>query len=217
MSDEGAARRAQAQERKVRWVVRLAGPLIRALASTWRYEEVNDAPWRALRTSRRPFVFALWHGHLLPLTWRRRGEGITVMISEHRDGEMIARLVESWGYRTVRGSSSRGAGRALLGMVREIASGKEFAITPDGPRGPAGAVQPGVLMASQRASAPIVTIRADVSRAWRLKSWDRFIVPKPFAKVRVTYGDPWVATATDDAAGDALASRLGPALPGGSP
>jgi lysophospholipid acyltransferase (LPLAT)-like uncharacterized protein len=210
VSDE---RRARRQERRVRWIVRLGGPLIRLLAATWRYEEVNAAPWRALRAARKPFIFALWHGHLLAQTWLRRGEGITVMISEHRDGEIIARLVESWGYRTVRGSTSRGAGRALLGMVRELESGKEFAITPDGPRGPAGSVQGGVLLASARSGAPIVAMRSDVSRAWRLGSWDRFMIPKPFARVRVTYADPWVADGTDDAAGAGLAARIGPALP----
>lgn len=200
-------------ERRVRWIVRLGGPLVRLLASTWRFEEVNAAPWRALRADGKPFIFALWHGHLLAQTWLRRREGITVMISEHRDGEIIARLVESWGYQTVRGSTSRGAGRALLGMVRELQSGKEFAITPDGPRGPAGEAAPGVLLASQRAHVPIVTMRSEVSRTWRLRSWDRFMVPKPFARVRVIYGDPWVAPATDDAAAAELTARLGPALP----
>lgn len=199
----------------MRWIVRLGGPLIRLLAMTWRYEEVNAAPWRALRAGGRPFIFALWHGHLLAQTWLRRREGITVMISEHRDGEIIARLVESWGYRTVRGSTSRGAGRALLGMVRELQSGKEFAITPDGPRGPAGAVQGGVLLASQKSGAPIVTMRSEVSRAWRLRSWDRFMVPKPFARVRVTYGDPWIADDVGEPAAAALAARLGAALPAG--
>lgn len=211
-SGGGADSRARADGRRVRWIVRLGGPLIRLLASTWRFEEVNAAPWRALRRGGTPFIFALWHGHLLAQTWLRRGEGITVMISEHRDGEIIARLVESWGYHTVRGSTSRGAGRALLGMVRELQAGKEFAITPDGPRGPAGVVQPGVLLASQRARVAIVTMRSDVSSAWRLKSWDRFMIPKPFARVRVTYGDPWIADAVDDAAAREVAARLGPAL-----
>lgn len=205
--------RRRRDERRIRWVLRLGGPLIRLLASTWRVREVNDAPWRALRARGQAFIFTLWHGHLLAQTWTRRGEGITVMISEHRDGEIIARLVESWGYRTVRGSTSRGAGRALLGMVRELEAGKEFAITPDGPRGPAGSVQPGVLLASQRAGAPIVTMRSDVSRAWRLRSWDQFLIPKPFATVRITYGDPFVAADTDEAAAAEVARRLGPALP----
>jgi lysophospholipid acyltransferase (LPLAT)-like uncharacterized protein len=212
ISDAAAEARSRARERRVRWTVRLVGPIIRIIAATWRFEEVNAAPWRALRANGKPFIFALWHGHLLAQTWLRRREGITVMISEHRDGEIIARLVESWGYRTVRGSTSRGAGRALLGMVREIQAGKEFAITPDGPRGPAGVAQGGVLLASQRSGAPIVTMRSEVTRAWRLGSWDRFMVPKPFARVRVTYGEPWVANGTDDAAAADLSARLGPAL-----
>jgi hypothetical protein len=214
-ADTSAQERAKerAQERRVRWTLRLGGPLIRLIASTWRYEEVNAAPWRALRASGRPFIFALWHGHLLAQTWLRRDEDITVMISEHRDGEIIARLVESWGYRTVRGSTSRGAGRALLGMVREIQAGKEFAITPDGPRGPAGVAQGGVLLASHKSGAPIVTMRSEVTRAWRLRSWDRFMIPRPFATVRVTYGDPWIAGGTDADAAAELSARLGPALP----
>jgi Kdo2-lipid IVA 3' secondary acyltransferase len=199
----------------VRWAVWLGGPLIRLLASTWKFEEVNDAPWRQLRAEGIPFIFTLWHGHLLAQTWLRRKEGITTMISEHRDGEIIARLVESWGYRTVRGSTSRGAGRALLGMVRDLASGKEFAITPDGPRGPAGTAQPGVLMASQRARAPIVPMRSEVSDTWRMKSWDRFMIPKPFARIRVIYGDPWVATSVEEDGQRELEQRMGPALPPG--
>jgi len=210
-AEKERAARARAQERRVRWVVRLGGPLVRLLASTWRYEEVNAAPWRGLRAAGTPIIFTLWHGHLLAQTWRRRNEGITAMISEHRDGEIIARLVESWGYRTVRGSSSRGAGRALLGMVRELQAGREFAITPDGPRGPAGVAQPGVLLASERAQAAIVPMRSEVTRAWRLGGWDRFMVPKPFARVRITYGDPWVASGTDDAAAAELTRRMGPA------
>lgn len=216
MSGEKREREAQEEmgasdERWVRWMVRLAGPVVRLLAMTWRYEEVNAAPWRALRASKRAFILTLWHGHLLPLTWRRRNEGITVMISQHRDGEIIARLVERWGCRTVRGSTSRGGGRALLAMVRELRDGREFAITPDGPRGPAGEPAPGVLMASHRAGVPVVPMRADVSRAWRLRSWDRFMVPKPFARVRITYGDPWLAPGSDVAATAALKERMGPA------
>src|SRR5690606_17424343 len=88
----------------------------------------------------------------------------------------------------------------------------EFAITPDGPRGPAGVAQGGVLLASARAAAPIVPMRSEVSSAWRLGSWDRFMVPKPFARVRVTYGDPWVATGTDDVAAAELTRRMGAAL-----
>ncbi len=217
MTAPAAPARPAAEERRLRWIVRLGGAVLRLLASTWRITEVHADRFGALRAAGKPFIFTLWHGHLLPLTWSRRGEGITVMISEHRDGEIIARIVEGWGYRTVRGSTSRGAGRALLGMVRELESGKEFAITPDGPRGPAGVAQGGVLLASQRANAPVVPMRADCPRAWHLGSWDRFMVPKPFARVTITYGEPWVATGTDEAAAAELGRRIGPAIPDGLP
>lgn len=206
-------RRDPATEPRVIWAVRLGNLLIRSLAVTWRFRTVNAAPWQALMAAKRPLILCLWHGELLPLAWRQSRHGLYVMVSEHRDGEIIAQLLHRWGCQTVRGSTSRGAGRALLGMVRLLSEGKEFAITPDGPRGPAGVAQTGVLLASQRAQAPIVTLRATVSRAWRLRSWDRFIIPKPFATITVTYGDPWVAPAADEAAVAELTRRMGPPAP----
>ena len=174
--------------RKLRWTVRLGAGLIRLIAGTWRVRTVNGEPLAAMRRSGRPVLFALWHGELLPLLWHQRGRGVAVVISEHRDGEIIAQIAHSLGYRTVRGSSSRGASRALLGLAREIEAGHDGAITPDGPRGPARVFAPGAAVAAQRTGAPIVPIRASASRAWRLKSWDRFLIPKPFARVTVTIG-----------------------------
>jgi lysophospholipid acyltransferase (LPLAT)-like uncharacterized protein len=174
--------------RKVRWIVRLGVWLIRALATTWRMETINGEPLAAARRARRPVIFALWHGELLPLLWHQRGENVAIVISEHRDGEIIARIAESLGYATVRGSSSRGGSRALIGLMREIDAGRDGAITPDGPRGPARVFAPGAAVAAQRTGALIAPIRAQASRAWRLKSWDRFLIPKPFARVRVSFG-----------------------------
>jgi lysophospholipid acyltransferase (LPLAT)-like uncharacterized protein len=125
---------------------------------------------------------------LLPLLWYHRNQGIAVVISEHRDGEIIAQIAERLGYATVRGSSSRGGSRALIGLMRALESGLDGAVTPDGPRGPAHVFAPGAAIASQRTGVPLLPIRASAARAWRLKSWDRFLVPKPFATVRVTYG-----------------------------
>ena len=200
-------------ERRVRWTVRLAGPVVRLLACTWRIESLGDDGWRALRAAGKPHVLTAWHGHLLPILWARRGEGISAMVSEHRDGEIIARLMQNWGFRTVRGSSTRGAGRALRGMLRALEEGQDFAITPDGPRGPAGTVQPGVLLASQRAQVAIIPTCVEASRAWRASSWDRMLLPKPFARVRIRYGEPWIAPAADAAAAAELQARLGAALP----
>jgi len=164
--------------------------VIGALAPTWRTRVVNEEHLNELRASGRPFIYSLWHGHLLPLLWHHRGSGVAILISEHRDGELIARAAQWLGYRLIRGSTTRGAERALLSLVRELKGGRQVAITPDGPRGPARTFAPGALIAAQRSGAPILPVAASADRAWRLKSWDRFVIPKPFARVTVAYGAP---------------------------
>jgi lysophospholipid acyltransferase (LPLAT)-like uncharacterized protein len=173
------------------------GGFLRLLASTWRFRIVNGEAVRNLRSSGLPFIFALWHGHLLPLLWYHRDEGVSVLISEHRDGELVARTAESLGYGLIRGSTTRGADRALISLVRELQSGREVAITPDGPRGPAEKFAPGALIAAQRSGSFILPVAVSASRAWRLRSWDRFMIPKPFARVTVAYGPPAKVQATN--------------------
>ena len=163
---------------------------LQLLARTWRFRVVNVAAINGLRAAKRSFIFSLWHGQLLPLLWHHRDEGVVLLISEHRDGELVARAAESLGYALVRGSTTRGADRALISVIRELQAGREVAITPDGPKGPAGKYAPGALIASQRSGAVIVPVVAVADRAWRLKSWDHFMIPKPFARVTVAYGDP---------------------------
>jgi len=175
---------------KTSLIIRLGAWIIRALAMTWRVRTVNDSSFRTLRENRKPFIFAFWHGQLLPLLWLHRGEGVAIVISSHRDGEVVAGVAERLGMRTIRGSSTRGAARALLGVVRELESGGEVAMTPDGPRGPARRFASGALVGAQRAGAPIIGIGVSASRAWFLKSWDRFMIPKPFSRVRVAYSTP---------------------------
>lgn len=189
-------------EQRVRWIVRAGTVLIRLLAMTWRMRAVNDAAVRAARANGQRVIFTLWHGELLPLLWYHRNQGIAVVISEHRDGEIIAQIAERLGYATVRGSSSRGGSRALIGLMRALESGLDGAVTPDGPRGPAHVFAPGAAIASQRTGVPLLPLRASAARAWRLKSWDSFLVPKPFATVRVTYGalTPVTAASARDAA-----------------
>ena len=197
-------------DRKLSLIVFVGAAILRMLAATWRVRVTNPAIVDELRRRKQPFVHVLWHGQLLPLLWAHRDRGISVIISEHRDGELIARVARKLGCRTVRGSTSRGAARALLGACREIEAGHDLAITVDGPRGPAGTVAPGALVISQRTEAPLVPTAASASRAWRLKSWDRFMIPKPFARVIVTYGEPITVRADSarDAAGDADRVRL---------
>ncbi|HET7565798.1 MAG TPA: lysophospholipid acyltransferase family protein [Gemmatimonadaceae bacterium] len=194
--------------RRVRWAVALGGTVLRALARTWRMRRVNDAPLHALRERGQPVIFALWHGEMLPLLWCHRREGVSILISEHADGEIIARTAESLGYRTVRGSTTRGADRALLGLCRVVESGGDIAITPDGPRGPAHRCAPGVLIVAQRTRAPIIPIVAVASGVWRFRSWDGFIIPKPFARVTVSYGPPMLVCASTPREAAADAPRL---------
>lgn len=176
---------------------------LQLLARTWRFRVVNAAALNELRDAGRSFIFSLWHGQLLPLLWHHREEGVVLLISEHRDGELVARAAESLGYALVRGSTTRGADRALISVIRELQAGREVAITPDGPKGPARKYAPGALIASQRSGAAILPVVAVADRAWRLNSWDRFMIPKPFARVTVAYGDPTnVLAATPRAAAD---------------
>ncbi len=162
---------------------------LQILGRTWRFRLVNDGPVGELR-GKEGFIFSLWHGHLLPLLWFHRDQEVLVLISEHRDGELVARAAASLGFGLIRGSTTRGADRALISMVHELQAGRELAITPDGPRGPANKFAPGALVAAQRSDSFIVPVVAVADRAWHLRSWDRFMIPKPFARVTIAYGNP---------------------------
>ena len=169
----------------------MAGPIIRLLALSWRIGVVHEERWRAVVAAKRPVVFLLWHEALLPLLWQHRNQGIAIVVSEARDGQYLADFATSLGYRLVRGSSTRGGARALLGAVRELQAGTPVAFTPDGPRGPRRELKPGVVAAAQRGAGVIVPLHVEADRAWRLHSWDRFVIPKPFARVRISYGRPF--------------------------
>lgn len=176
------------------WRVRLGVPvglvLLRVLAATWRVETRGESVWRARRAKRQGVILALWHGHLLPLTLHLRRLDMAVVVSEHRDGEIIAQVLHRLGYTTIRGSSTRGGARALVEMITHLKGGGTVAITPDGPKGPARVFSPGAAVAAQRAQVPIVTMFVTVDRAWSLRSWDRFMIPKPFARLTYHFGDP---------------------------
>jgi lysophospholipid acyltransferase (LPLAT)-like uncharacterized protein len=186
----------------------LGRAMLHALGATWRFRVVNGQKLTAVRQSGRGFIFALWHGHLLPLLWHHRGEGVKVLISEHRDGELVARTAESLGYGLIRGSTTRGASRALVSLVRELEAGKEIAITPDGPRGPAETFAPGALVAAQRCDRYILPVAISASRSWRLNGWDKFMIPKPFARITVAYGEPSKVLAVDARGSAAEAPRF---------
>ncbi len=140
-----------------------------------------------------PVIFVFWHGQLLPLVHHHRNEGIVVLVSEHADGEYITRVIHQHGFGTTRGSSTRGGVKGLKGILRAAREGKDLAFTPDGPRGPRHKFKGGAVVAAQLTGLPIVPLGLGADRAWYLKSWDRFMIPKPLSHLKIRYGSPrWV-------------------------
>ena len=177
---------------KLRWAEPvLAGvgiPIAGLLARTWRYRRHGWEHPRALYEAKRPFIFALWHSRILPLLFLHRHEAMVLLISRHRDGGHLAALAQRWGYEFVRGSTKRGGEVGLLGIVRALKGGAVVAVTPDGPRGPAERVKPGIVAAAQHAEVPIIPAAALPSRSWTLGTWDRMCIPRAFTAIDVVYG-----------------------------
>ena len=170
---------------------RLAALIIRVVGVTLRYEDVFAEDYgEQVRGDviPGPTVYAFWHRSLLTCAHRFKGKDIAIMISRSFDGELIARTVEQLGFRAVRGSSSRGGASALREMIDAYKDGHRCAFTADGPRGPAMVAQPGPVHLAQLVDAPwVVSFYALPLSAWELKSWDLFLMPKPFSRVVMTW------------------------------
>lgn len=156
--------------------------------------EIDDRAGLVGRPIAENYIAALWHNRLLifPFVLRRffRERHGAALISASRDGDLLADAVRRFGYDVVRGSSSRLGASAILQLTQVLASGGDVVITPDGPRGPAYELGPGIIFLSQKSGAAVVPVNLEYSRCWRLGSWDRFIVPQPFARVRVLIDRP---------------------------
>lgn len=179
------------EEIRFRLVARFGSLLLRGLGLSLRIRAENDESFLAHRRRGQPVIFAFWHSRILPLTYIHRNQGIVVLVSQHEDGEYISRVLERMGFGTSRGSSTRGGVQGLRGLVRAARAGHDLGFTPDGPRGPPRKLKPGALVAARITGAPIVPIAVGGRRVWRLGSWDRQMVPKPFATLTVRYGDPY--------------------------
>lgn len=169
----------------------LAAGFLYGLGRTLDLTILNEEPHTELRRQFPNLIYALWHGRFLVLIYTHRNRRITVLVSRSQDGEYLSRILSLVGFRTVRGSSSRGGARGLLGLVKAIREGYDVAITPDGPRGPARRVQPGIVRLARETGAPIVPLTASASRYMQLRSWDQFLVPSPFSKAVVLFGEPF--------------------------
>ena len=195
---------------KVRLASALGGGLLTTLMRTTRFERSGVEHYDAWIGSGRPAIYVLWHGRLIPCSYYHRDHGLATLISRHRDGDYIAEVVEGWGFRVVRGSSSRGGAAALLQMVRLLRGGVSLAVTPDGPRGPRQTMKTGPLHAAQRAGVPLIPVTAGTESAWWFEGWDRFMVPRPFARIRLAYGEPFfVPPEADEPEIARLAGELG--------
>ncbi|MFN2475928.1 MAG: lysophospholipid acyltransferase family protein [Chthoniobacterales bacterium] len=188
---------------RARLLIAFGFRLLQLWARTLRFE-IDDRAG-VLGTPPAPrYIGACWHNRLFVLPHvirrylpQRRGVGL---ISASRDGAILADIVQRFGFDVVRGSSSRKGVGAMLQLADVMANGRDAVITPDGPRGPAYEIGPGIVFLAQKSGAAVVPINMEYSSCWRLKSWDRFILPRPFSTVRAVFGTPHIvpATATDE-------------------
>jgi lysophospholipid acyltransferase (LPLAT)-like uncharacterized protein len=178
-----------------------AYPLIALLGRTLRWRVEGLEHLERIKASGRQPVMGFWHGRILTATYYFRHRGIVVITSENFDGEWIARIIERFGYRAARGSTSRGARRALLQLRRDMEAGKPAGFTLDGPRGPACRAQPGAVWLAKATGNPLLPFHLEARRHWTLHSWDRTQIPKPFTRVALVIGEPIEVPADTDDAG----------------
>lgn len=170
---------------------RILGPLIYNLVSLLgKTYKIETHGWRSFNANSKGKIIAGWHGRSLPGAIKFRDLGYFALISHSRDGEMQNIIFQSFGFQTIRGSTGRGGMQALVDCIRVLKKGATIAFTPDGPRGPSGIVQPGVLMMAKKSGAEIYPAAASADRRWLIKSWDRYMIPKPFAKISILIGTP---------------------------
>jgi lysophospholipid acyltransferase (LPLAT)-like uncharacterized protein len=157
---------------------------------------------------KKPFIYAFWHRYQLLMLYTERGRDIYVLVSQSRDGQFIAETLHCFGYRTVRGSSSRGGMRALLEMIDHLRSGRLGGFTPDGPRGPYRSLQPGLIAAAKKSGAPIVPCGWAATKCKELSSWDRFLIPYPFGRYSLVMREPLYIAEDDPDAEDKVRRAL---------
>jgi lysophospholipid acyltransferase (LPLAT)-like uncharacterized protein len=180
----------------VRFLSLLAYLLVRLLTATLRVRQVR--PEHIEGTPQ--YILAFWHDQLLPLMGRSRWKRpITVMISQSKDGELVARVLRRFGVESARGSSTRGGSGALREMLREARAGKNIVFTPDGPRGPARIAKEGVAYAAQITGLPVIPMAYASQKKKLLRSWDRMMIPLPFSKGVCVYGAPLAVPRHSDA------------------
>ena len=177
---------------------RVVWALLWLVGRTWRFEIIAEEGATPL-----PYgegagaeIFCFWHQCVLPCTFYYRRTGATIIVSRSYDGELITRILELFGFRTTRGSSTRGAREGLVGLKQVIESGRPAIFTADGPRGPIYRTKMGPIKLAHITGARIGAFHLEPERAWTMHSWDRFLVPKPFTRIVVSWAR-WTTVPTD--------------------
>ncbi len=139
------------------------------------------------------FIMACWHGELLMIpyayTHYKKDPKVKLVISEHFDGNLIAKTLNKFGFETIRGSSTRGGVKALIESIKSLKDGYDLGITPDGPKGPRYEVHDGIIVMAQKAKVKIVLVEIKPTKYWQISSWDKFIIPKPFGIINYYISD----------------------------
>jgi hypothetical protein len=186
--------------RRYGWIARLeisaaAGAIwfvLASLGATVRWSRHGSAELERCWKAGRPVLMAFWHGRSIMLPFVYRGRGACIMNSTHRDGEIVSRVLARFGIDATRGSSTRGAVPGMLGLVRAWRRGRDIALIPDGPKGPAGLAKGGAAELALATGAPLFPMAVSCSRGWRLPTWDRLLLPYPFARMVLVVGEPLV-------------------------
>lgn len=196
-------------------VPRVVWALLWVLGMTWRYEVIAEEGVSPILPGQTvpPEIYCFWHQCVLPCTHYFRWSRAVILISRSFDGELITRILQMFGFAAVRGSSSRAGREGLLGLKRVIEGGRPAIFTADGPRGPVYETKMGPVKLAQVTGAPIGVFHLQPERAWELSSWDRFLIPRPFTRIVVSWAKG--VTVPEDATPDefeALRVELNAAL-----
>lgn len=204
------ARDQRRKERRGRFLGGLVYFLIRNLSRTYRLEFINA---EGLDTKGAGAIFVTWHGRSLLPAVVFRNKGYWALISLSRDGEIQNSVFQRFGFQTIRGSTGRGGVRGALQMARKVKEGGVLAFTPDGPRGPTHKVQLGVILMAEKSGAPIIPFSTSSNRRWLMKSWDSYMIPKPFARCPFLLGEPiYIPANLNEERREAYAAQLAMAI-----
>jgi len=160
------------------------------LGKTWRYRVTGTKVIDPFRDRDRGVIYCFWHSQILILGYIFRNIGVKAVVSSSKDGDRATAVAQRWRHETIRGSSSLHGAAVLRQCVRELRRKQNIVLVPDGPRGPREIVKPGIASIALLANAPVFPVSVVPQKSWRLNSWDRFMIPKPFSIIELRIGEP---------------------------